>query len=201
MADNYAVEQIASLPFGHLIGAPMTAAIEAQAAAAKATVDFISEVGFVPSDPDDDPLFPTTGPAGDMGEVRMITFTYESAGDASSSASLTVPLLTVVPIPYLGIDQLTIDFVAKISEAVTAQRKNASSSVVRGSANAKIGWGPVSAGLKGSYSRKHASTSSRTSKYQTELTMNVQVTASSSDMPGGMARVLDILQDLITNPA
>ena len=37
-----------SLPFGRIIGGPMTAAIEAQALAARSTIDFIKSVGFIP---------------------------------------------------------------------------------------------------------------------------------------------------------
>lgn len=225
MPAGYAVETISSLPFGHLIGGPLTAAIDAQALGAKATVDFIQDVGFIPPNPDEDSLFPTPGAqdaagqplvAGDFGQVRMITFTYiassvpqvDNAGnpvlDAAGnrvlgpgSVTLTVPLLTVVPIPYLAISEMTIDFVAKISESITATRKAADNRRLQGSSTAKGGWGPVSGSLKASYSSTHTSSSERSSKYQTELTMSIHVRATSESMPKGLGRMLDILEKAI----
>ena len=208
---GYAIETVSSLPFGTLIGAPLTAAIEAQAQAAKATVDFIQEVGFVPEDADEDALFPSDGDGDepDFGEVRMVTFSYASnavplAGDdadavGAGTVTLTVPLLTVVPIPYLAISEMTIDFMAKISESITATKKTADDRRLQGSSTAKGGWGPVSGTLKASYSANHSSTSERSSKYNTEMTMSIHVRATSESMPKGLGRILDILEKAITS--
>ena len=43
------VNELAAIPFGTLIGAPLNAAIEAQAKAAMTTVEFIRAVGFKPA--------------------------------------------------------------------------------------------------------------------------------------------------------
>jgi hypothetical protein len=40
------VNELSAIPFGALIGGPMTAAIEAQSKAAMASVEFIRAVGF-----------------------------------------------------------------------------------------------------------------------------------------------------------
>jgi hypothetical protein len=199
---NYAVETISSLPFDTLIGAPLTAAIDAQAHGAKATVDFIHDVGFIPATTNEDPLFPVDSqgqPAAvgdaDFGDVRMVTFTYSLAD--GTGATVTVPLLTVVPIPYLYISEMTIDFVAKISETITATINSTDTRATAASAQAKGGWGPVSGSLKASYSSTHTSNSERSSKYQTELTMSVHVRATSESMPKGLSRVLDILASAI----
>lgn len=208
MPAGYAVETISSLPFGHLIGGPLTAAIDAQSQGAKATVDFIQDVGFIPPNPDEDMLFPTAGAQdaagnalvpGDMGQVRMITFTYSTIDGAGAvvQSQLSVPLLTVVPIPYLHIAEMTIDFVAKISEAITSTRKAQDNRRLNGSSTAKAGWGPVSGSLKASYSSTHTSSSERSSKYNTELTMSIHVRATSESMPKGLGRVLDILEKTI----
>jgi hypothetical protein len=195
---GYAVETISSLPFDRLIGGPLTAAVTAQAQAAKATVDFIQEVGFVPPSPDEDMLALTPNAAvgavplvdGDLGQVRMVTFRFSTpAGDST----LTVPLLTVVPIPNLQIAEMTIDFVAKISETITSTKNDQDNRRVAGSAETKGGWGPVSGSLKASYSSTHTSSSERSSKYQTELTMSIHVRATAESLPKGLGRVLDIL--------
>jgi hypothetical protein len=204
MPAGYAIETISSLPFDMLIGAPLTAAINAQALGAKATVDFIQDVGFIPPSNDEDMLFLTAGATdaagaplipGDLGQVRTVTFTYATtdATGAVSTAQLTVPLLTVVPIPNLQIAEMTIDFIAKISETITSTRKAQDARRLEGSATAKGGWGPVSGSMKASYSSTHTSSSERSSKYQTELTMSIHVRATSESLPKGLGRVLDIL--------
>lgn len=278
MARNYAIEAVSSLPFGMLIGAPLSAGIEAQTQAAKATIDFILQVGFLPSTAIDqqgnlvpDPDLPdvtepdrapatNTNPSTNAGQTRMVTFTYtttnadpavvaiaQAAATAAAqaqgaqaaaqavqntpgvtpamtaaanaaaqaqgataatvaeaivistnqTATITVPLLSVVPIPFFSIDEMTIDFVAKITEAITASSKAAKQIVASASTQAKGGWGPVSGGFKAGLSSTHSSTSERSSKYQTELTMTIHVRASSESMPKGMAKVLDMLAGLI----
>ena len=41
-----AVEELRQIPFSSLIGGPLTAAIEAQALAARSSIEFIQKVGF-----------------------------------------------------------------------------------------------------------------------------------------------------------
>src|SRR6266705_2512939 len=97
MAKNYAVETVSSLPFGMLIGAPLSAAIDAQTQAAKATIDFILQVGFMPNsatqagqlaDPDpadvtrpDAPPPAGTDPSTAAGQTRMVSFSYTTTSD------------------------------------------------------------------------------------------------------------------------
>lgn len=243
MAKNYAVETVSSLPFGMLIGAPLTAAIEAQTQAAKSTIDFILQVGFLPptavaagalvADPDpvdvtqpDAVPAATANPSTNAGQTRMVTFTYTTTNEdaavvaaaanvaaaaagatpatiaaavalTNQTATITVPILSVVPIPFFSIDEMTIDFVAKITEALTASSRATSASVKSASTQAQGGWGPVSGGFKAGMSSTHSSASERSSKYQTELTMRIHVRASSESMPKGMAKVLDMLAGLI----
>src|SRR5262245_7438927 len=103
-----AVEELRQIPFAHLIGAPMKAAIEAQALAAQTTIDFIHKVGFKqPRAQDSDPLMSDTEENADFGELRNVTFTYDKKDETDgedATFSLTVPLLAVVPIPYIRID-------------------------------------------------------------------------------------------------
>lgn len=197
----YAVETISSLPFGQLIGGPLVAGIEAQAQAAKTTVDFILQIGFQPPTGTEDPFLDSSDnevSSPDIGSVRMITFNYQTTdANGTNTASITVPLLSVIPIPFFAIEEMTIDFMAKITESVISNKKSNSTSLKKASTHAKAGWGPFSAGLKASYSNKHSSSASTTSKYQTELTMNIHARATQNDMPAGMAKVLEILAGII----
>jgi len=196
---GYAIQTVTALPFRHLIGAPLVAAIEAQGMAAKTTTDFIMDVGF--TKPTDAVAEEGTNP--DVGDVRTVTFKYTAdvvKADGTTEKkdfTLMVPLLTIVPIPYLAIEEMTIDFMAKITEAISHDRSNTSQTAATASLEAKGGWGPVSVGFKGSLSHKHSSTATSSSKYNTELTMNIRVRATQDDMPAGLSKVLEILSGIV----
>lgn len=189
---NYVTRILTSLPFGNIIGGPMKAAIEAQALAAQATVDFIQTVGFTTSQP--------TG-AGSWGSVRTLTFTYsqQDINGSAQTATLNVPVLTVVPIPHLRIDEMTIDFMVKITEEYKNSREGSSEAKFDTSATGsfKPWWGQANANFNASLSAKHSSSHSSSSRFQTEATMNVHVRAVQDSMPGGLQRMLTILENAV----
>ena len=72
--DN-ATKQLGALPFGNIIGGPLVAAVEAQAKAARSTVEFIQSVAFAPL-PEDN-----SGPNTPR-SLQNIQFQYESKNPA-----------------------------------------------------------------------------------------------------------------------
>ena len=102
---SYANRILGSIPYGTLIGAPMTAAVQAQALAAQSSIDFIRSVGFTGNSDNEE-----------FGDVRMVVFKYKRRSNENTleDVTLTVPILTIVPIPYLRIDDMTIDFTSKL---------------------------------------------------------------------------------------
>ncbi|MCK4783040.1 MAG: DUF2589 domain-containing protein, partial [Desulfobacteraceae bacterium] len=120
----------------------------------------------------------------------------------SETATVQVPILTIIPIPFIRIDEMTIDFMAKISEqhnyARTTTDARASSANLKVNAGARWGWGSVSVGFNASYSSRHSSTTEANSRYQTEMTMNVHVRAVQDELPAGLSRVLNMLDSIIT---
>ena len=199
---GYAIRQVEQLPFSHLIGGPMSAAIEAQAQAAATTIDFMRQVGFAPA-PDSEPDEEDNP---DIGAARTISFNYsvrtEDNPDEERDVSLTVPVLSIVPIPYIRIDEMSIDFTAKISELQqhksVAKSEQTEGRAYRVKAKFKFWRFSASASMSGSLSSSHSQSSTQSSKYKTELTMNVHVRAVQDDMPAGMSRVLSILEKTIT---
>lgn len=190
--DN-ATKQLGALPFGNLIGGPLVAAVEAQAKAARTTVEFIKAVAFKP-DPEDDEALST--------DLQTIDFQYERVdGDTTQTATLTVPLLTIVPIPYIRIDDMTVDFKANISaESSSADTSQSSTEKdLKANVTGKYGWGPakVEASFSAAYSAKKDSSSARDSKYSVEYTMDIYIRAVNDDMPKGMEAVLNILNESI----
>jgi len=196
---NYTNETLTSLPFSQLIGSPLTAAIEAQSLAAKATVDFINAVGFKPIE-EGDPMFGTELDGtikrdSNVGEVRNIVFSYTTTNPDGSTknSQISVPILSILPIPYIRIESMSIDFTANITETIEYSTTSQTDTTKEGEFSSKLFWSPVKVALKGTVSSSKNSSSS--SKYKTEYTMGIHVTAVQDSMPSGLLKVLNILEN------
>jgi hypothetical protein len=188
-------QELATLDFENLIGGPLIAVVHAQAQAAMATVNFVKQVGFKP---------PADG-AGTItdqttGEPATVTFSYkkdvpkaDGSGTETKDATLTVPFLAMLPIPYLRIEEANVDFLAKINSIEF--RQTDTNFAVTGELEAKAGWLWGSARLKVSttYQRQTKEGATVTRDYS----MNVKVRAVQEEMPGGLARLLSILESAI----
>ena len=195
-----ATKQLGALPFGNIIGGPLVAAIEAQAKAARSTVEYIKSVAYKP----DSSGNPTE-------ELQTVRFTYQQKQQDPTTKELVlketkldVPLLTIVPIPYIRIDDMTIQFKAKISAETASQdtTKEGSETETKGNLTGRYGWGPakVEASFSAGYSAKKDSTSARDSKYSVEYTMDIYVHAVNESMPEGMRTILGLLNESIKQP-
>jgi hypothetical protein len=182
-----ATNALQAIPYSSLIGGPLDACIKAQAMAAQTTWEFIQNVGLT-IDPD-------------TGETKAVSvnFQYQRNGQMFN---LIVPLLAILPIPYIAIDTITIDFKANISASSSTVNEETTSTEYGGEASgsASVGWGPfkVRLNFKANYSSKKDSKATQESKYSVEYTMDIHVQAGQADMPAGLATVLNMLQSAIT---
>lgn len=176
---DQATGQLSALPFDNLIGGPLVAAIDASGKAAMSSYTFINSVGF-----------------DDKGKTRMVTFSYEKNGD---TLSLTVPLLAILPIPFIRIESMNINFKANISADTSTNDTSSSSTQKSASMEASGRYWFVSAKMNASASSKKDSSSTRDSKYSVEYTMDVNVHAVQDEMPAGLAKVLNIMTDAIAS--
>ena len=184
-------DELSSINFESMIGGPLSAVIKAQAQAAVTSVDFIKAVGF-----DSDDQGKVTGPT-------MVTFSYNkpvetTAADGSTSVvvskfDLTVPFLTMLPVPFIRIEETTIDFNAKITSM--QESSSASEFGINAELKAKAGWGWGSASLKVNTAYKRSSTSSQNQERTYSLAIHVR--AVQDDMPAGTERLLSILENVI----
>jgi hypothetical protein len=176
-----------AIPFASIIGGPLKAAIEAQSMAAKTSVDFINEVGL------------TVDPETKEKKTVNVSFHFIRAG---RMAQLNVPLLTIVPIPYIAIQSITLDFKANISASSSSVAESSEDTDFGGEADIhtglKVGPFHLDADIKANYSSKKDSKSSQESKYSVEYTMDVSLQAGQESMPGGMAKVLEILNNAVS---
>jgi hypothetical protein len=175
-----ATSALAAIPFDNLIAAPLQAAIKAQALAAMQTVDFIRAVGLQEVD--------------GIVQAVNVTFLFQKGG---RTVNLIVPLLTIVPIPFIRIDSMSIDFKANISATAATTLNESASSAFDGKVSTSAKWLFVNVNFDASYSSKKDSTATANSTYSVEYTMNVAVRATQDSMPAGLASILNILQESI----
>src|SRR4051812_46374478 len=186
------IGQEMALPMEQIIGGPLQAVVKAQALAASSTVDFIQQVG----------LNPAQGGGGAAQTARTVDFSFqrrvpvrEERGGAPSDAltsetvQLTVPLLTIVPVPFIRVKEATIDFEAQVSSSTL----NPTDSTFGISAEASGGFWGVKFSVKASYTRNTKSSD----QVNRSSTLKVHVYAVQDEIPAGLDRVLTILQSAI----
>ncbi len=183
-----ATNALQAIPFGALIGGPLDACIQAQAVAAKTSWEFIKQVGL------------TIDPETNETKAISVTFEYNNNGQMTT---LVVPLIILLPIPYMAIDTVTIDFMANISAASSSVTETSEDSElgVAVDATAALQVGPFSLNVtaKANYSAKSHSKAAQDSRYSVEYTMQVHVAGGQADMPAGLQTVLNILQGSVTS--
>ena len=178
---NVAINAMQAIPFSSMIGGPLNACIEAQAMAARTSWEFIKEVGL------------NTDEKGQKSAI-MVAFSFNRGG---RMVQLNVPLLTIVPIPYIAINTIDINFKASISASSSTASETTEHTEAGGELGAKaelnLGLFSMEANLKANYSSKKDSKATAESKYSVESTIDVAVKAGQESMPAGMAKVLELL--------
>lgn len=142
-----------SIPFDNLIGAPLEACVKAQVHAAQATYEYICEAGF------------DAVSEYEWGKARTISFTFMMEG---VMRQITVPLLAIIPLPYLQIDTVDISFTADVS--VNSE----------GKMMAKVANATDSEAVKQS-----------SLNYQSQIDIDIKA-SSAGNMPVGIAKLLDL---------
>lgn len=106
-------------------------------------------------------------------------------------------VLTIVPIPYIAIHDIDINFKANISASSSSVSEQSSSSALDAGAEVtaglKVGPFHMDAKMNANYSSKKDSKATQESKYSVEYTMDVAVKAGQDSMPAGLAKVLELL--------
>jgi hypothetical protein len=146
------------------------------------------------------PTIEIAAPGGDgtAAKASVASFQPYEAATAAQPASfqemkLEVPLLTIVPIPYLRVEETTIQFNAKIN-SMTYERTSTDAKVDAAiSASAGWGWGRASLNVSASYQKKTESGED----VQRTYSLDIVVKAVQDELPGGMEKVLGVLEDAI----
>lgn len=177
-------DQFSGLDMGALIGGPLKAACDAQVLLAKATSDFIENVGMDAVDENG------------VRKVRTVDFSFErpstspdGEGIGTEKVNLSVPLLSIVKVPTLAVDDVNVTFDMEVKSSVRSEKKLDKSLGVDAKMGLKAGPFTADVSIKGSVSSHESNTrsSDNSAKY------HVQVHAKDTGMPEGLAKVLDIL--------
>lgn len=111
--------------------------------------------------------------------------------------SLEVPILTMLPIPFIRIEETTIDFNAKINSV--EEKKTDETLKVDASVDAKVRYPPLfsvaTVNLKVSTSYQKNTQSG--SKVDRTYSMAVHIRATQDEMPAGTEKMLGLLEDAI----
>lgn len=197
-------QELSSIDFESMIGGPLVAVINAQAQAAMSTVNFIKEVGFKKPEDDfdaggdtgtEDPIYVSFKYPKELSPYQPATESAPAVAAVYETQELKVPILTMLPIPFIRIDETTIDFNAKINSV--SYRKTDTSLKVDASLEAKAGWLWGSAKLKVSTSFQRNTQQGNTVNRTYSLAVHVK--AVQDEMPAGMEKILNILEDAITS--
>jgi hypothetical protein len=173
--------ELARLPFGALIGGPLQAVVKAQAKAARTTIEFINNVGF------------STDAQG-VKTVEMVTFSYDKVDNGTErNFEMSVPFLLMVPIPYIEIRSITIDFNVQLNSA----RSQSSSSSHSFGVQASGGWSFWGAGVSWSAGYSMKAQSAQSGTVNRDYKLHVRVEAGQADLPKGTSRILDIFEGVI----
>ena len=169
-------EQFAGLDMSQLIGGPLKAAAESQVTLAQSTADFINKIGF-----------------DETGKTRTVSFQYtkpivnEAQEVDIETMKFDAPLLEIVPIPNLQIDETNVLFDMEVHEAVGSEEKAVASVV---GINEPSGF---KVNISGSVSQDKKSNSGESQ----DANYHVHVSAKNDQIPESLARILEIMADTI----
>lgn len=200
MADNALVsmaQQFTGLPMDSLIGAPLNAAADANAAMAITQTKFIL-----------DTCFSKTGTAPDieykpimikMSLTRGVITPGAAPGDDPSidlvTTTFDLPFITIIPINSLGVDLVDITFEMEVKSSFAEEQSETTETAINASAEweVKVGWGPVSASIKGSasYDQKDSSTHSTHYEKSNSAKYTVNVQAHQLPVPKGVNTIIE----------
>jgi len=166
---------LANLDFANIIGGPMQAVIDAQNLAARTTVEFVNECAFNADQ-----------------TLRMVDFGYtKTVNGTSVDTHLSVPFLTILPIPFIEIESTEIELNIKMNSAAS----QTSSTAVGVSLSVSRGF-PF--GVKFSASVQFQAKTSDDLEVKKQYSMKVYVKARQVSAPPGMVRIMDWMEKIIT---
>jgi hypothetical protein len=174
--------EFAKIPLDFIIATPLLTTIQAHRAAAETTLDFV-----------DDVLNQKDG----MKNVtfKMDTKVTENGEEKTVTREISVPLITLIKVPSLNFDSLSVTFNYNISQVVREVRKNEQQAKLDIGTKGLLK-GLLSASLVGSvdHSRSVENTANRGGS------LEIKIHVSEAGMPPGLQKIINALVENIEVP-
>ncbi len=204
MANNTS-RVLSALPLGALIGGPLKAVIEAQALAARETVEFIKIFGCKP-DPkkvdgnSDDDVIEQDLDAGILREM-IFHFSTENEDGTTRQHTLSAPLLSLIPIPVMSVQNMELDFAIKIDEMVK-NRSEYETKRTHGnshSSNQHNWWhgGHNNYHYNARYTDQYTGAGTSSSQTKTASSLAIKINVTSESLPLGLTKFLSTIDRLV----
>jgi len=179
-------QELSSLDFADIIGGPLVAVINAQAKAAITTTNFIQKFAFSSSIP---PKLQTV--TFDFSQV-ITGLTAAAGGSLSNICQIQVPLLTIIPIPYIRVETMSIALNVSLHSISSTSFSNDFAMSTSAGGNFFVNF---------SVSVTDKNTFQQGSTVDDTYSLQVTVQAVQDQMPAGMAQVLSLFTSLIQSQA
>ena len=160
-----------AIPYSEVIGSPLSAMIEAQEKASNAMARFIMSVGFSEKD--------------GVKHATSVDFQHSvKRSDGSEEIeTITMPLITVIPVPNMQIIDGKISLDVEISSSAEFKENIEAGGELEG----QVGWGPFSVSLKAkaSYSKEN------TRKTDTRAKQHIELNVGQCPLPEGFNLIME----------
>ena len=180
-------DQFGGLPMDQLIGGPLKAACNAQTLLAKASSDFIQDVGL------------DTDATGKIMSARTVDFSFNKPVQAPDGTTtmekvdLQVPLLAIINTPSLSIKEAEVRFTMEVKSSTSSKKTSDTKADLTAHAKYNAGFFSCDVTIHGSV----ANHSENSRKSDNSAKYDVKVIARDDGPPEGLMKVLDMLNDAI----
>jgi len=166
-----------------LISGPLVATIDADTISTRRYLSYLYELAFESYDPE----------TGKVGRLRALEFNYRTSDPIGvHNQKVSIPLLTLVPLPLLQVKEADFDFDIQIIDAVSAD-KNATFSLKNPERNASYQDATEGVKLRVSMAASNIEGTSEVKQRQgLSANMKVKVKMQQADMPGGLSNLLSL---------
>ncbi|MCA0350563.1 MAG: DUF2589 domain-containing protein [Chloroflexi bacterium] len=187
-------KELTAIDFSHIIGGPLVAVINAQAQAARVTANFLQSVAFEPYQDNQPAKLKTV----EFDFQQVVAGLPDSLGDQSK---IKVPLITMIPIPFIRVDNMTIDLNVNLHD--TNVTKISNDFMFKSEENSSEGGGFLGWGEKCSMQATVSDQNTFQNDQTTDDTYSLKVTvhAVQDQMPAGMSQIIGIFSTVVQQQA
>ena len=181
--------QLQGIPIDYLVTTPLISAARGNIALASVMTDFVNSIGF-----------------NSDGGTNVVQFIldqpYQVPGDATATyntqtVTVTAPLLSLVPLPALLVQTVTVDLAVQISNVLQQGTTSSQSSTAGATASVSGSYGFASASFTGSYSNTNSTTATSNQTASQAAQYTITVVAEQQPPTAGMLALSQVFANCI----